>query len=567
MRIKGSAKGGSLRAQAIAGMHVVTLGMNMDEKDTEHLLGFGIHRTDVTENEAYWLEGQKRFRITDPGLPPGTGVPTNKHPIQSFLWADFTAKDAHHYVYKVVAIRGTPDASQEAESVELDVKTEPHNSEELHDVFFNRGAIASQAYAQRFGNRDPDEVGPEAYDWLSRGLKEALIEFIEQAKDKSYALRAAIYEFQYPEVLDAFHTARGNGADVKIIYDAKDNPKGPKKKNEAAIKAELIKGLCIPRTANPSYIAHNKFIVLLKDDQPIAVWTGSTNITLNGIFGHLNVGHSIRDPEIAALYRDYWMALADDPEARDIKPINVKNTPAPTKVAADSTAAVFSPRSDLDALDWYVVMMAKAKDAVFFTGAFGVPAPFVDLLKTSSKVVRYILLEKPGQGPNAGDVLKEIRTVRSNQIVVGPPKWFSLNAFDDWLEERKNPFSENVEYLHTKFMLVDPLAADPWVVTGSANFSTASTNQNDENMLVIRGNTRVSDTYLGEFMRMYNHLSFRSWAAGKTKDELNKITYLDTTGDWIEDFYKIGTRRMLQREYFCPSQPVPQNRRNPRSRG
>jgi hypothetical protein len=70
-------------------------------------------------------------------------------------------------------------------------------------------------------------------------------------------------------------------------------------------------------------------------------------------------------------------------------------------------------------------------------------------------------------------------------------------------------------------------------VTGSANFSTASTNQNDENMLVIRGNTRVADIYLGEFMRMYNHLSFRSWAAGKTKEELNKISYLDTTGGWI----------------------------------
>jgi hypothetical protein len=91
------------------------------------------------------------------------------------------------------------------------VSTEGHAAEELHDVFFNRGAIASQAYANRFGNRDPDEVGPEAYAWLSRSL------------------RAAIYEFQYPDVLDAFHTAGADGADVKIIYDAKNNPKGPNK--------------------------------------------------------------------------------------------------------------------------------------------------------------------------------------------------------------------------------------------------------------------------------------------------------------------------------------------------
>ena len=553
MRVDAAAATGSLRAHAIAGNHVVTLGINMAKVDTEGLLGFGIHRTDKTENEAYWLEGQKRFKISDPGLPPGKGVPTNKHPIQSFLWADFTAKGAHEYVYKVVAIRGTPDAPQEAEFVELDLNTETHDAAEAQDVFFNRGAISSQAYAERFGNRNPDEVGAEAYEWLSRGLKEALIEFIGLANDRSCSLRAAMYEFQYPEVLDAFHTAHVNGADVDIVYDAKKNPKGPKKANEASIKTELIKDICTPRASNPSYIAHNKFIVFLKNGSPEQVWTGSTNVTKNGIFGHLNVGHVIRDRAIAAKYLAYWTKLSTDPEAKTIKPQNVEATPAPTELAqGNATVAVFSPRSDLTALDWYVDLMAKAKAAAFLTGAFGVPAPFVDLLKTDSNVVRYILLEKPGQGKDAGEILDEVKAVRSNQIVVGPPKWFSLNAFDDWLEETKNPFSENVEYLHTKFMLVDPLSADPWVITGSANFSTASTNQNDENMLVIRGNTRVSDIYLGEFMRMYNHLSFRAWAAGKTKEELNKISFLDTTGVWIDDFFKAGMRRMLQREYFCP---------------
>lgn len=281
------------------------------------------------------------------------------------------------------------------------------------------------------------------------------------------------------------------------------------------------------------------------------MWTGSTNVTTNGIFGHLNVGHVIRDPAIAAQYLEYWTDLSDDPEAREIKPQNADKSPAPTRVANVATVPVFSPRPDLKALEWYVDMMAKAKAAAFLTGAFGVPAPFVELLKTDSKVVRYILLEKPGQGPNAGTILDEIRAVRSNQVVVGPPKWFSLNSFDDWLEERKNPFSENVEYIHTKFMLIDPLGEDPWVVTGSANFSAASTNQNDENMLVIRGNGRVVDIHLGEFMRIYNHLSFRAWAADKTKEELNRISYLDTTGEWVGNFYKPGNRRTLQREYFC----------------
>ena len=46
----------------------------------------------------------------------------------------------------------------------------------------------------------------------------------------------------------------------------------------------------------------------------------------------------------------------------------------------------------------------------------------------------------------------------------------------------------HVHYVHSKFMLVDPLGDDPIVVTGSANFSDASTRANDENMLgLIRG--------------------------------------------------------------------------------
>src|SRR5262249_18767715 len=52
---------------------------------------------------------------------------------------------------------------------------------------------------------------------------------------------------------------------------------------------------------------------------------------------------------------------------------------------------------------------------------------------------------------------------------------------------------------------VDPLGDDPIVVTGTANFSAPSQCANDENMLVIRGNTRVADIYFGEFMRIFDH--------------------------------------------------------------
>src|SRR4029079_1868538 len=70
--------------------------------------------------------------------------------------------------------------------------------------------------------------------------------------------------------------------------------------------------------------------------------------------------------------------------------------------------------------------------------------------------------------------------------------------------------NHHVSYVHPKFLLVDPLSDDPIVVTGSANFSDPSVNENDENMLIIRGDLRVADIYLTEFNRLFNHYYFRS---------------------------------------------------------
>jgi hypothetical protein len=163
MEISGQSHNGLVRAQAIAGSHVVTLGMNMSEQTPVGYWVLAFISTDKTENEAYWLEGQKRFQITDPGLPAGAKVPTNKHPIQSFLWGDFTAKPSHQYTYRVVAIRGTPEAPVEAEAIDLSVDTEDEGRD-LHDIHFNRGAISSRRTLARLV-AEATRGCAEAYDW------------------------------------------------------------------------------------------------------------------------------------------------------------------------------------------------------------------------------------------------------------------------------------------------------------------------------------------------------------------------------------------------------------------
>ncbi|MFF9803476.1 phospholipase D-like domain-containing protein, partial [Streptomyces rochei] len=78
-----------------------------------------------------------------------------------------------------------------------------------------------------------------------------------------------------------------------------------------------------------------------------------------------------------------------------------------------------------------------------------------------------------------------------------------------WAAEHDNPFSHNIEYLHTKYLLIDPIGDDPIVVTGSANFSNPSANRNDENMLVIRGDHSLAEAYFTEFFRLFSHHRFR----------------------------------------------------------
>ncbi|MBE0636505.1 hypothetical protein IH601_10960, partial [Candidatus Bipolaricaulota bacterium] len=266
------AQKGDFSVRGIAGSHTVLLGMNvLSESARKGLLGFSVKRTDHTEDESYWLKGFRTFEQNASGHPPGTLVSTWLNPIQDFVWADYTAKPGHRYTYIVVPRHGTPDNLLFHPAVRLTISTEDEDKG-THAVFFNRAAAASQAYCRKFGNVSPLEVGPPALEWLSRGLVEALIGFIRQAKGEGWGIRASVYEFTHLPVLIEFKAAIDRGVDVRIVFDNKK--KGPGEANSAAMKKVGIDPqFVVQRNSNPSYISHNKFMLLLKDGKPLQVWT------------------------------------------------------------------------------------------------------------------------------------------------------------------------------------------------------------------------------------------------------------------------------------------------------
>jgi phosphatidylserine/phosphatidylglycerophosphate/cardiolipin synthase-like enzyme len=107
----------------------------------------------------------------------------------------------------------------------------------------------------------------------------------------------------------------------------------------------------------------------------------------------------------------------------------------------------------------------------------------------------------------------------------------------------------HVIYVHSKFMLADPLSDDPVVVTGSANFSEASTTSNDENMILIRGNLRVADIYFTEFNRLFNHYYFRSILETVGDNDGGASLFLAEDDSWLAK-YAPGTLRSKRVEAY-----------------
>jgi phosphatidylserine/phosphatidylglycerophosphate/cardiolipin synthase-like enzyme len=590
-----SRKTSGYRVYAVTGINTVSFAIDFREADTRGLLGFAVEREDPAENQKYFMRGFKVFQDIVPHPNETTEVSTYDHPVQSFVWDDFTAKEGRTYTYRFHPLTGEPkNIDRSAPAIRITVTTERLFSKATHDVFFNRGVASSQAYNRRYDNKSPDKIEDpglrkDALQWLSRDLDEALFKFIDNAKAGD-TLLGCFYEFHYPPAVERLKQAIDRNVKVRLILDAKVNEytdkKGklhesfPREENKRAAKAAKLSkdAIALWREANPNDIQHNKFLVLLRgpDEKPTEVWTGSTNLSIGGIHGQTNVGHWIRDKEAAASFVAYWKLLESDPGAvdGDDRPeANDKRKayrdavmalgPVPEKWGdiAQGVSTIFSPRAGSEVLEMYAAMLDEAETLACVTLAFGVSKVFKQRLadNTGQSHVTFLLLEKRDR-PNAR-AKDPFVALNAKQNVYQAWGSYLHDPLYQWTREtsaRILGLNQHVSYVHSKFMLKDPLGPDPIVITGSANFSEASTNANDENMVLVRGNERVADIYFTEFNRLFNHYYFRSVqeatlhhkaaepnAAADTQSSL----FLDPKDGWLSK-YKPGSLRRKRVEIY-----------------
>ena len=317
--------------------------------------------------------------------------------------------------------------------------------------------------------------GPYAIQ-LYRAVDDTCIAYINRAK---YSLDIAMYNFSVEgisNIASALNAAYARGVVVRIIVCGSTN--------NSAIP-ELVAG--IGKIARPVTVGimHNKFMVIdghsTNPNDPI-VWTGSCNWTDQNVNTDANNVLFIQDASLAKVYtiefNEMFGSTTPTPNPANAKfgPAKSDNTPHELIIGGKRVEVYFSPS---DGVNQQIVNHIATADNDIEIGT---------MLITRTVISNAIIARK-----NAGVTSKVVITNRttSDATVVADLQAALGNNFREYHEQG---------LLHSKVMIIDQsgIASDPFVWTGSHNWSDAANVSNDENSIVIH-DAAISNLFLQDF--------------------------------------------------------------------
>ncbi len=536
-------KDGDLGARALVGSHSIMLSWDHDgpAADRADLLGFAIHRTNLTTGRDTWLQGQRRFAAD---AAAGINIESRRAPFQRFRWGDYGAYPGHRYRYEIHPVRRT-DAHLDPPLV-LEV-TASKPVEDGIGLYSNRGVTASLAYRTKFGEPPQDLAGRkqrDAYAWLTRDIRPALFAFIDRAKAGD-ELRVAAYEFEDEAIIDRLNRALGRGVAVRLVVHAR--PGDSQTEDNQPGLALLAQGAEVHARTNVPNISHNKFIVHLSPDAggalvPVRVWTGSANFTRAALYLQTNLALEAENPALAAGFASYWELLRGNPVAKDArKAINGLVT-AVRATMPGGPQLHLSPVSGAELLDVAVDLVRNASSLVLISSPFGLDGRIIEAINTNAQsIVEYGLVNT-----TSGRMLDLLPFASSRFSWFTTPSWLPELDGQPW---DAKPVGQHK--IHAKLIVADPYGPVPRVLVGSANFSDESVNRNDENALLFEGNGRVAAIAATEFLRMFDHYKTRAFIAGLEQNPEDVL--LAETGDWSRRYYTPCNLKCMERKVFAHS--------------
>lgn len=295
-----------------------------------------------------------------------------------------------------------------------------------------------------------------------------LIEKINAAQN---SIHIAAFEFDLTPVADALIAARQRGVDVRWVTDDENGLEADEEPGRGQFAMLQNAGIEVRADAR-SALMHNKFIIF--DYQ--TVWTGSTNLTKNGIFKQENNALVIHSPVVAAMYEKEFQEMWDgqfgpkSPSQLAEQTTNVEGTPI---------WIVFTPEDG--ALEQAIIPLVNAAQFEVRFLAFS----FTDYPLANAMIQRF---------QNGASVAGVYENVGSDTDAAEFDTLFCAGVS---VRRDGNP-----GFMHDKVIIVD----QRYIITGSLNFSTNAEDSNDENVIIL-DNAEIARLYLQEFDRIWSQAS------------------------------------------------------------
>jgi phosphatidylserine/phosphatidylglycerophosphate/cardiolipin synthase-like enzyme len=319
---------------------------------------------------------------------------------------------------------------------------------------------------------DPVNMGdPEQWE----GSVEA--QLINRINNAQGSIHIASFEFNLTRVAEALIAARQRGVEVLWVTDDEHGLEADEEPGHGQFAMLEAAGIEV-RSDTRSALMHNKFWIF---DRQI-VWTGSTNITENGIFDQNNNALVIHSPEVAAIYETEFQEMWNG-EFGPRSPSQILDQSA--NINGSQILVIFT--SEDGALETAIVpFVLGAQSSVYFMAFSFTDYPLAAAMiqRRNNGVEVAGVFEAFGSTTDAA----ELRTLFCGNVPVRQ--------------------DGNGGFLHHKVIVVD----ERYVITGSMNFSTNAETSNDENVIII-DNMEMARLYINEFERV--------WSIGKEVDPAN----------------------------------------------
>ena len=495
----------------------------------------------------------------------GDHRPSSEWPFQRFNWTDHAVDVGNQVRYRVTAMldtgTGRPYTKGPASSWTAWAKLSADAGGGF-SCFFNRGLVLSQFVARymnakkltpaKFKAQLKKSVDPKFRAFLEGDLGIQIGDVLKASQANHADLHAALYELG-DEKLENALIALGSNLHL-ILANGSDKSGDGNKEARAHLNAGGIP--TIDRLLKSKGLGHNKFAVLSKASGPRAVWTGSTNWSTTGLCTQVNNGLLIEDAAVAALYRQQWDRLKDasppklDPAGFPPTLVSANDTSHSFTVGSAQVTVWFTRTSDGRDMDALRGVINGAKEAILFLmftpGKQGLHTLAGQRANEADMYVRGVVstlgTTKEDSEKNVLDVtvVSSDKKFKPDHYTVLQPQGVDV-ALGPWIAEvTRRDFLSQIGHaiVHSKVLVIDPLSKAPVVVTGSHNFSAPASENNDENLVIVRGHKKLAIAYAAYVMSVYQHYRFRSYIREMLAQGKTPWSYLDDDDQWLKNELK-----------------------------